>query len=237
MHDDFDWIFFDCFNTLIDDFDPAGDEFGLVSLPALAVAGGFFARQEDFVACYRRHRSHLTDPHREVPFDERLRRTLAASPRAPSPALIATQIAQMLARWEDEYLAFIRPTPGVMETIVHWAARKRLGVVSNFFLPDYPARYPRNFGLGHHFQFVLDSASFGSKKPGPAIFARALHLASLTPAQAQRVLFIGDRLELDVLPARAIGMQVIHFNRMRTRSGIAASPADIPCIYDLADLR
>ncbi len=237
MHDDFDWIFFDCFNTLIDDFDPAGDEFGLVSLPAMAVAGGFFACEEDFVISYRRHRSHATDPHREVSFDERLRRTLGASPLAPSPTQVARQTAQMLARWEDEYLAFIRPTPGVAETVAHWAERKQLGVVSNFFLPDYPARYLRNFGLGHHFQFVLDSAAFGSKKPGPAIFMQALHLAGLSPAQASRVLFIGDRLDLDVLPARAAGMQVIHFNRRLTRSGIAASPADIPCIYDLADLR
>jgi hypothetical protein len=38
MRDDFDWIFFDCFNTLIDDFDESGDESGLGSLPRLAVS-------------------------------------------------------------------------------------------------------------------------------------------------------------------------------------------------------
>lgn len=42
MSHDFDWIFFDCFNTLIDDFDPGGDESGLCSLPELAVTQGYF---------------------------------------------------------------------------------------------------------------------------------------------------------------------------------------------------
>lgn len=49
---DFDWIFFDCFNTLIDDFDESGDESGLGSLPVLAVQHGFFAAPADFVSAY-----------------------------------------------------------------------------------------------------------------------------------------------------------------------------------------
>jgi FMN phosphatase YigB (HAD superfamily) len=51
------------------------------------------------------------------------------------------------------------------------------------------------------------------------------------------VLMIGDRLDLDIIPARLYGMKVLHFNRQHTRPNTAASPAGIPCIYDLADFR
>lgn len=34
------WIFFDCFNTLLDDFDEAGDESGLGSILDLPVREG-----------------------------------------------------------------------------------------------------------------------------------------------------------------------------------------------------
>jgi len=37
-NEDFDWIFFNCFKTLIDDFDVHGDESDLCSLPANGVA-------------------------------------------------------------------------------------------------------------------------------------------------------------------------------------------------------
>ena len=49
---DYDWIFFDCFNTLIDDFDQSGDESGLGSLPIISVENGWFQTESDFVAAY-----------------------------------------------------------------------------------------------------------------------------------------------------------------------------------------
>jgi hypothetical protein len=49
---DYDWIFFDCFNTLIDDFDQTNDESGLGSLPTLAVELGLFRTREDFLSAY-----------------------------------------------------------------------------------------------------------------------------------------------------------------------------------------
>ena len=37
------WIFFDCFNTLLDDFDETGDESGLSPIVHLPVRDGYFA--------------------------------------------------------------------------------------------------------------------------------------------------------------------------------------------------
>lgn len=228
---DFDWIFFDCFNTLIDDFDNSGDESGLCSLPALAVEMGLFKSQRDFLTAYYAVRSASVEDGREVLLTERLTQTLRKS-AAPGIQDIAANVATLMERWAQEYPAILRPTPGVHEMLNRWRGRKRIGVVSNFYVPELPAQYLRSFGLLDRFDFVLDSAAFGFKKPDSRIFYQALSLAGLSPGEASKVLFIGDRLELDVYPGKALGMQTLHFNRSRSRSGITLSPAGVAAIYD-----
>lgn len=232
-----DWVFFDCFNTLIDDFDDSGDESGLGTLPDLAVADGYFPTREAFITAYRAQRSPHTEPGRETLFDDRLRRTLAAGRRAASLREIDASLATLLAHWEHEYRRSLRLAPGAAAMLEHWAPRAKLGVISNFFLPHYPLRYLEEFGLAHHFQFVVDSAAFGFKKPHRALFAEALRLAGLGFADAPRVLFIGDRLDLDVLPALEFGFQAVHFNRTRTRPSVAPTPPGIRHVFDLAEFR
>lgn len=228
---DFDWIFFDCFNTLIDDFDDGGDESGLGSLPALAVEMGLFESQPDFLTAYYAVRAASVEDGREVLLTDRLNQTLRKG-TAPGNQDIASKVATLMERWSREYPTVLRPTPGVHEMLNRWRGRKRLGVVSNFYVPGLPAQYLQSFGLLDRFDFVLDSAAFGFKKPDPRIFYQALSLAGLSPAEAAKVLFVGDRLELDVYPGKALGMQTLHFNRSRSRPGIVPSPAGVAAIYD-----
>ena len=237
MSADFDWIFFDCFNTLIDDFDDSGDESGLGSIPELAAAHGFHASRAEFVADYRRQRGAAAAHGREMPLGERLRRTLAAHPTAAPAERIAATTGAMLEVWEKEYSRLLRPTPGVAAMLAHWGPRQPIGVVSNFFLPDRPAGYLRRFGLDANLAFVLDSAAFGWRKPNPAIFHEALRLAGLGGGDAGRVLFVGDRPDLDILPARALGFQLLHFNRRNTRPDVEPTPAGVPAIHDWAEFR
>ena len=49
----------------------------------------------------------------------------------------------------------------------------------------------------------------GVKKPDPYIFELALDMAQVRP---QNSLMIGDNLEADILGAKAMGMQVLHYN-------------------------
>ncbi len=236
MIDDFDWIFFDCFNTLIDDFDEQGGESGLGSLPVLAVELGFFAAPADFVAAYLRARVQDHDG-RETLLTDRLAITLAAAPVTRSHEDIAHAVSRLLIRWQDDYARLIRPTPGVREMLAYWTARKPAGVVSNFFLPNHPEQYLQQFGLRSYFRFVIDSARYGYRKPHPHIFLHALGQAGLTPSDAPRVLFIGDRNDLDILPARELGMRVLHFNRSRSRSGVEPTAEGVAAIHDWTDFR
>ena len=54
------------------------------------------------------------------------------------------------------------------------------------------------------------SARWGVAKPSPAFFARVLELAG---QPAGRVAYVGDRVDNDVLPAKAAGMLAVHVRR------------------------
>ncbi|HKB91363.1 MAG TPA: HAD family hydrolase [Opitutaceae bacterium] len=232
-----DWIFFDCFNTLIDDFDHSGSELGLGTLPAEAVTRGLFESEKVFIETYRRYRNDPAQPGVEIHFDERLRRVVLASHRAPERAEVHEIVDAFLQIWEVEYLELIRPTPGVDAMLDYWSSRKPLGVISNFFLPDYPQRFLERFKLRKHFKFVVDSAALGFRKPDTRIFHRAFELAGIPHHESHRVTYVGDRIDLDVVPSQRLGMQTLHFNRSRYRPEVECAPPDVAVIYDWSEFR
>lgn len=58
--------------------------------------------------------------------------------------------------------------------------------------------------------FVASSAAWGVAKPDPAFFDRLIAEAQ---APAESILYVGDRLDNDILPARAIGMHTAFIRR------------------------
>jgi FMN phosphatase YigB (HAD superfamily) len=224
------WLFFDCFNTLLDDFDEAGDESGLGTLPDLAVALGACTARHVFVDAYRaERREHAAEAwaeHRELSLDARLLGAVVAGGLLSGTP--AREVAErLLEQWHLEYPKTLRLTPGVREMLAFWHGKKRMAVISNFLVAGLPLIYLRQFGIAHHFEFVLDSAAFGYRKPGRRIFEAALLRAAAEPAQ---VTFIGDRLDLDIAPAHALGMDVVHLDRSADRPGTALTDARYPSI-------
>jgi putative hydrolase of the HAD superfamily len=61
-------------------------------------------------------------------------------------------------------------------------------------------------GLTRHLDFVIDSGEVGVEKPDPRIFTLTLDRAGVTPDEA---LYIGDLYSVDVIGARAIGLDAI----------------------------
>jgi putative hydrolase of the HAD superfamily len=234
---DFDWIFFDCFNTLIDDFDSAGEEGSLLSVPQRAVDQGFFGSPAEFREAYAKIRAQTLRLGRETVLSDRLRQTLQESPTKPAREISAAAAEQLLALWEVEYCALLRPAPGVEDMLKYWYARRALGVVTNSLVPGMPRRQLERFGLSRYFRFVLDSATHGFKKPNPLLGMEALSMAGLGPCDGNRVLAVGDRHDLDIASAVDLGMHVLHFNRRLTRPGVAPSPEDTPVIYEWGGFR
>lgn len=90
--------------------------------------------------------------------------------------------------------------------------------------------------LGLPLDVVATSAGWGVEKPDPAFFER---LALEADCRAEEVVYVGDRIDNDVVPARAAGMCAVHLRRGPWGYLQAASPEAVAasfCIDSLAEL-
>ena len=235
---EFDWIFFDCFNTLIDDFDQTGDESGLGPIEHLPVEAGIYPAAEVFRQDYIQWRQQRWSTQwREVTLPERFREIL----RSRSPKLsgqdVDKVVAGMLQSFELEYPKTLRLPQGVAEMLDAWGGKVLMGVVSNFPLSHWPEQLLGQFGLRRHFDFVLDSAACGWKKPGPEIYQAACRLADIPESAISRVLFIGDHLRNDVFMPMQLGMQALYFDRSHDRPNSAEAPEYVSAITHWSQFR
>jgi putative hydrolase of the HAD superfamily len=103
----------------------------------------------------------------------------------------------------------------------------RLGVVSNSDGRVEAALTAA--GLRDYFDVVVDSALVGTEKPDPAIFRAALAALEVGPEEA---LYVGDLYEVDVLGARAAGIDAVLLSPAQPP---AADCRSIPSLGALAD--
>lgn len=94
------------------------------------------------------------------------------------------------------------------------AAGYRLAVISNS--DGRAAEALAAAGLLGCFERVTDSALVGVEKPDPRIFTLTLEQMQLQPAEA---LYVGDIYEVDVIGARAAGLEVILLDPHRQHAG------------------
>ena len=60
--------------------------------------------------------------------------------------------------------------------------------------------------MRQHFDVIVASAEIGYAKPDKQIFIKAFELAKCT---AEESVMIGDRLDNDIIPAKALGMKTV----------------------------
>jgi FMN phosphatase YigB (HAD superfamily) len=58
--------------------------------------------------------------------------------------------------------------------------------------------------------FIASSTGWGVEKPSPAFFARVAAAAGVPPGE---IVYVGDRVDNDVMPARAAGMTAVFIRR------------------------
>ena len=143
------------------------------------------------------------------------------------PATRMAEVGECLRRLHGERHLWGRLVPGTREALERLrAAGLRLGVVSNSDGRVEEALVASK--LRDCFDVVLDSALVGVEKPDPAIFRAALDALGVAPSDA---LYVGDLYEVDVLGARAAGMDAVLLVPDSPASG-----ADCPRFQSLAEL-
>jgi FMN phosphatase YigB (HAD superfamily) len=80
--------------------------------------------------------------------------------------------------------------------------------------------------------FVASSADWGVEKPAPEFYARVVDACGCPSAE---VAYVGDRVDKDVIPARAAGLRAIHVRR-GPWGHLHDPPAGTTQIRSLADL-
>ena len=123
------------------------------------------------------------------------------------PAGRMDEVRRCLVRLHSERHLWSSVVPGTREALARLrAARLRLGVVSNSDGRVDAALEAA--GLREFFEVVIDSALAGVEKPDPAIFQAALEALGVPAPDA---LYVGDLYDVDVLGARAAGMDAVLF--------------------------
>lgn len=103
----------------------------------------------------------------------------------------------------------------------------KIAVLTNGHQEQQEAKL-RAVGLDHLSGPVIASSSLPEGKPHPGAYAAA---CDAVEQRAQHVLMIGDNYELDVLAARAAGLQAIHLDRRGDHP--AYEPGRIATLADL----
>jgi FMN phosphatase YigB (HAD superfamily) len=83
-----------------------------------------------------------------------------------------------------------------------------------------------------HVDFIASSERFGVEKPAPGFFARVAELAGAAP---EKIAYVGDRVDNDVVPALAAGMVAVHVRR-GPWGYLQEPPAAAICISSLDEL-
>lgn len=112
----------------------------------------------------------------------------------------------------EDYIAnlsnFGNVFPYAIEILQYLKPKYRIHIITNGF-HEVQGKKLRNSGIDKFFEHVVDSEMAGVKKPNPKIFNLALERARVN---AEKSIMIGDNLEADILGAKAVGMNTIHFN-------------------------
>jgi putative hydrolase of the HAD superfamily len=100
----------------------------------------------------------------------------------------------------------------------------KLAVVSNTASPQWLLQpILEQQGIAERVDAIVLSSEVGKRKPHPAIFERALNELEVDASDA---LFVGDRLEADVLGASRVGMKTIQAVWFRADEGPAGVESD-----------
>jgi putative hydrolase of the HAD superfamily len=119
-------------------------------------------------------------------------------------------VSEATAEFCDEFMKFVSPDKDV-EIVLRSLHRKyKLGIISNFAIPECVDKLLRDYGLEGLFDVVVVSAAVNKRKPSPEIFKNALKTLEVSASEA---VFVGDTLDADVDGPKAVGIKAVYVQR------------------------
>jgi putative hydrolase of the HAD superfamily len=131
-------------------------------------------------------------------------------------------VAAGVVAYHDTKLAYIRPDPGVMPTLMALRDKGcKLGVISNGISVKQWEKIIR-MGLQHCFHSVIISEDIGCEKPDRKIFVTALEELKV---EAREAMYVGDQPEIDAKGANEAGLVSVLLVKRRHKEPMSDIPA------------
>ncbi len=113
-----------------------------------------------------------------------------------------------------EFMNYVRVDEQATEILQKLHGKYKLGIVSNFAIPECVHTLLQQQGLAELFDVIVVSGAVNSRKPHPKIFRHALEKLELKPSE---VVFVGDTVDADVKGPREVGMKTVYVDRRPQR--------------------
>ncbi|MGF3522931.1 MAG: HAD family hydrolase, partial [Candidatus Bathyarchaeia archaeon] len=109
--------------------------------------------------------------------------------------------------FSSEFMKYVRMDEDAPKVLRKLHGKYRLGVVSNFAIPECVVRLLQQHDLYKFFDTVVISGAVNKRKPNPAIFTEAL---SKLEVNASETVFVGDTVDADIKGPKEVGMKTIY---------------------------
>lgn len=119
-------------------------------------------------------------------------------------------VAGATKAFADEFKCHTHPDPEANNVLMRLHQKCRLGLVSNFGIPECGYELLDEFGLKQFLDAVVISGAVNRRKPSPEIFRLALKALDVEAADA---VFVGGSLDLDIEGPKNVGMKAILIKR------------------------
>ncbi|MEM3730357.1 MAG: HAD family hydrolase [Candidatus Bathyarchaeia archaeon] len=228
-------IIFDLFDTLLliegDFYTPS-----LMKLHNFLVKNGVSVEFEDFKRVYfevrdrfySESRQSFEEPHFKVRVSQTLGR-LGYNFEPSSNIVIGATEA-----FAEEFMRYIRLDKEAPKVLEKLHEKYKLGLISNFAIPECGYKLLEQFGLRKFFDAVLISGEVNMRKPCPKIFEKALKALDVKASDA---VFVGDMPDLDVAGPKKVGIKTVLLRRKALEECLNVKPDKIiASLGELLDL-
>jgi len=200
-------IFFDLDRTLWD-FD-SNSRAALIDAFRIHQLDRYFESPEPFIHSYHKHNEVLWNRYREGSIKKELLRSLRFDLTLKDVNVVDPELGKAIG---DDYLHLSTEKtilfPYTHEILSYLQGKYPLYILTNGFRETQFSKM-KNCDLLKYFHTVFTSETIGYNKPNPKIFQWAM---SSVNGRKEECLMIGDDLEVDILGAKACGIDQVFFN-------------------------
>jgi putative hydrolase of the HAD superfamily len=174
-------------------------------------------------ALYAEADAQLAEPH----FDLRISNALRNLGYSKVDSEVVTKATNAFCEGFMEYVRIDNDAERVLEQL---HGKYKLGIVSNFAIPECIYRLLQKHDLERFFEVVMVSAVINKRKPSPVIFESALAQLNVNHKNA---VFVGDTVDADIDGAKAVGMKAIYIERREQKMQNAIPDHTIKSLAEL----